>query len=174
MRKVFLILAIVVLLGGASSAFADGGNVNYTATSSADGQSFTFTFSEPSTITSLVTTTTVDLSAGSLNVVLPGSEVQFFDAAESGLFNVDFTLGGDSYEVEFFGAQIYSGLGSPYTLLTGAWPVTGGEFVVDGEEVACLSGGSVNAVAAPEPASLAMLGFGLFAVGALRKKARLA
>src|SRR6202161_1005950 len=67
MRKAFLILAMVVLLGGASSAFADGGNVNYTATSSTGGESFTFTFSEPSTITSLTTFTTVDFSEGSLH-----------------------------------------------------------------------------------------------------------
>jgi hypothetical protein len=172
MRKAFLILATVVLLGGASPAFADGGNVNYIATSSTGGESFTFTFSEPSTITSLTTFTTVDFSAGSLNLVLPGSEVQFFDSGESGLFNVDFTYLGFDYEVEFFGAQIYSGSGSPYTLLTGVFPVTGGEVLVDGEEIGTLWGGSVKAVAAPEPASLAMLGVGLAAVGALRKKIR--
>ena len=173
MRKAFLIVALVVLLGGASAAFADGGNVNYTATSSVEGESFTFSFSEPSTITSLITVTTVDLSAGGLNLVLPGSEVQFFSSGQMGLFNVDFSYMGESFEVEFFGAQSYSGSSSPYTLLTGIFPVMGGEIMIDGEEVATLSGGSVNAVPAPEPASLAMLGLGLAAVGALRKRTRL-
>jgi PEP-CTERM motif-containing protein len=174
MRKVFMILATVVLLGGASAAFADGGKVNYTATSSAEGESFTFTFSEPGTISSLTTTTTVDLSEGTLNVVLPGSEVQFFDLGESGLFNIDFDLGGNSYIVEFFGPQIYSGSSSPFKLLTGTFPVTGGYIILDGEDEVALSGGSVTAVGTPEPASLAMLGFGLAAIGALRRKARVA
>jgi len=174
-RKVFMILATVVLLGGASSAFADGGTVNYTATSSAEGEPFTITFSEPGTITSLITTTTVDLSAGGSNTVLPGSEVQFFDLAQSGLFNVDFSLGGNSFVVEFFGAQSYSGSSSPFTLLTGTFPVTGGVIIVDGgEDEVPLSGGTVTAVKSPEPVSLAMLGFGLAAIGALRKRTRVA
>ncbi|MGB8321980.1 MAG: PEP-CTERM sorting domain-containing protein [Candidatus Acidiferrum sp.] len=169
MRKALLFLAPLAFFVFASSAFADG--VDYTITTSVMGTPTAFAFSEPSTISSLDTTTDVNVE-GSL---FPSSEVIFYSQAQAGLLDVIFDIGTDSYDFAFFGPQIYSGNG-PFTLLTGTFPISSGLLYFDGAPVADLSGGSVTATptAAPEPATFALLGSGLFAVGFFRRKLRLA
>jgi hypothetical protein len=175
MRKTYLILAVVavLLLAGASTARADS-TIDYTVTTNIASEGYTFTFAEPGTITSLTTTTAVDLTAGGTNYAFPGATVQFFPLSSDGLFNIDFSYLGHSYEFEFFGAQSYSGSSSPYTLLTGIFPITGGDALLDGSPIAFINNGNVKAVGAPEPATFGLLGLGLAGLGMLRRRLRLA
>ena len=172
LRKALLFLAPLVFFVFASSAFADG--VDYTVTTSIMGTPITpiaFAFSEPSTISSLDTFTDVNVEGA----LFPNSEVIFYSQAQAGLLDVIFDIGTDSYDFAFFGPQIYSGNG-PFTLLTGTFPICNGILSIDDSPVADLTGGSVTATptAAPEPATFALLGSGLFAVGFFRRKFRLA
>jgi hypothetical protein len=159
LRKALLFLAPLVFFVFASSAFADG--VDYTVTTSIMGTPITpiaFAFSEPSTISSLDTFTDVNVEGA----LFPNSDVIF-------------DIGPDTYDFSFYGPQIYSGNG-PFTLLTGTFPICNGILSIDDSPVADLTGGSVTATptAAPEPATFALLGSGLFAVGFFRRKFRLA
>ena len=172
LRKALLFLAPLVFFVFASSAFADG--VDYTVTTSIMGTPITpiaFAFSEPSTISSLDTFTDVNVEGA----LFPNSEVIFYSQAEAGLLDVIFDIGPDTYDFSFYGPQIYSGNG-PFTLLTGTFPICNGILSIDDSPVADLTGGSVTATptAAPAPATFALLGSGLFAVGFFRRKFRLA
>src|SRR6266481_2688343 len=109
MRKFLMLLAPIVVLAFASGALAD--TINYTATGTTMGQSFTFTFSEPGTLTSLDTFTTANFTAGSLALTNLPAEVIFFSAADNGLLDIIVTLEGTTDTIEFFGDQIYSGTG---------------------------------------------------------------
>lgn len=170
MRKVLLILAPVLFLAFASAAFAD--TVNYTASSSIMGQSFTFTFSEPGTLSSLDTFVNVNFTGAGLTLTNLPAEVQFYSAADMGLFNLTVNIEGtDTFE--FLGDQSYSGTG-PFTLLTGNFPLSSafgfGDLVIGDNVVAAMDGGTVTATSAPEPATLGLLASGLFGLAALRRK----
>jgi len=170
LRKALFVLAPLAFLVFASSAFADG--INYTVTSGESGGIiFTFTFTEPSsTLSSLDTFTTATFidNADEFLSNIP-IEVIFLPTSESGLLDIKFNEFGQTIVWGFFGPQIYAGTSAPFTLLTGTFPVTGGLFVST-QFTTPLVGGSVAATAAPEPATLALLCSGLFAIGVLRPK----
>jgi PEP-CTERM motif len=156
-----------------TSAFADGGSVNYSGSVALSGDpGFSFSFSEPGTLTSLTTTTTVDITQGATNLVLNNSTVQYWSSGMGGMFDVDFTYLGSYYDLSLYGPQAYSGVSGPYTLLTGSTPVGGFLYLNNNVLPIDLVIGKVTAtsVAAPEPAGLAMLGLGIVALLAFRKK----
>ena len=113
-------------------------------------------------------------------IVIPNiqpAEVEFFSAPDMGLFDITATMGA-TVTFQFFGAQSYSGTG-PFTLLPGTFPLSSslgfGDVLIFGKFAGTFSGGTVTATTAtPEPATLALLGSGLFAMGGLRRKKRLA
>jgi hypothetical protein len=169
---------VVVLLRCASSALPD--SVNYgisgtiTGVPNAGNVPFLLTFSEPVMSTSLDTTVTVaGIASGSI-INVPGAEVRFCSKADEGLLNVIFNVNNNSYDFNFLGPQIYSGNNAPFTLLTGTFPATSATVVKLNNTFLAISGSTVTATTAtPEPATLALLGFGLCGIGALRKKIRL-
>jgi PEP-CTERM motif-containing protein len=174
-----LLFATAIVLFTCTSAFADGGSVNYTGNVSfvGDDPGFSFAFSEPATIPNptnaqpVVTTTTVDITQGPLKLVLPNSQVEFWDTDNMGLFDLDFTYLGTFYDLGLFGAQSYSTSGTSINLLAGNFPSTAGYILVDGVQVDTVSSANVTATAtAPEPAGLALLGLGIAALLMLRKK----
>ena len=174
MRRALLFVATMLFLT-CTSAFADGsGVVNFTGSATPlVGAPFTFSFSEPGTLSSLTTTTTVSLSTGSNNLVLPGAEVDFYGLGDKGLFDIDFDYGGNNYLIELFGLQSFSGTDAPYSLLTGNFKVTGGVIYINYNPYfpnPILKGKVTATATAPEPAGLAMLALGLAAVAGLRKR----
>jgi PEP-CTERM motif len=102
-----------------------------------------------------------------MSAVLPGSTVFFFSLADLGLFDIGFDFAGNTFLVQFFGPQLYSGTSAPFTLLTGTFLATSGDVIENDAETSTLSSGKVIA---PEPATLALLGFGIVGIGALRRK----
>jgi|HubBroStandDraft_2_1064218.scaffolds.fasta_scaffold702828_1 hypothetical protein len=172
MRRALLIAAALTLFM-CTSAFADSGTVNYTGNVNlGNDPGFSFSFSEPGTITSLITTTTITITQGPLQFSEPNSEVEFWSTGNDGLFDLEFSYLGSSYDIGLYGAQSYSTAGGSYKLLTGQFPITGGYFVENGEQVDYVTGGKVTAktVPSPEPAGIALLGLGIAALAMLRKK----
>jgi hypothetical protein len=88
-RKAIMILAVIVMLGEASAAFADGTNINYTMTGTiiSINQPATLTFSYPATLTSLTSFVPVTFTSGGSSTLLAG-EAKFFDFDNAGLFDV--------------------------------------------------------------------------------------
>jgi len=170
-----LLLAAALTLFTCTSAFADGGTVDFTGSVTfANDPGLSFSFSEPAKLTSLDTTTTLTITQFGAPIVLKNSEVEFWDSGSGGLFDLDFTYLGTFYDLSLYGAQSYSQSGGSYNLLTGNFPVTKGYIFLDDDPypVDYVTGGKVSATssAMPEPAELALLGLGIAALAMLRKK----
>lgn len=174
LRKVLFFLAPLVFFTFGSSTYADGINYTVASTSEINDLQFWFTFTLPSTVSSLDTFTTATFmdTADEFFTNLPTEVI--FPPSEPGQGLLEIKVHNSLFDgelFEFFGPQIYSGTSAPFTLLMGTFPVTGRLFISP-EFTTALVGGSVTATAAaiPEPGTLALLGSGLFAIGVLRRK----
>src|ERR1700751_4492397 len=133
MRNRIAILGLfVILLLAVQSAFADSvnyftsgtylnqppnaiGNGTPTTPLTAPGNTFSFSFSIPVPVSlsasdpltcspdCFTTIAPISYSSGSVSVTVPG-DVVFFDALSGGGLDINFTLGGNNYLFEFFGA----------------------------------------------------------------------
>lgn len=200
MKTLTCILALAILVLGLSvtSSRADGGSTSYVVDStfssttsmtpySAPGDSFSFTFTEPSTCTCGPFTSGFSLNAlvnysfGGTTFTNVPATVIYAPSSLFGLFDIQITVGGVIYDWYLNGAQIYSVTGATATLLPGSFPVTPGSlttglgsfFYDTNGDFGALTGGSVTATsvaAMPEPSALLMLICGCLALAALNRK----
>jgi hypothetical protein len=207
MRKVFGILTLLILVLTVSPAHADG-VVEYTVTGtyatgdafsltpvSRPGDSFLITFSVdptllppgPATGTSVATGITFDYtdSLGGITIFSltdqPGTATFYLAGLPGGLFDLDFSAGGDDLMLSLFGPDAGFIDGPIITLNTGVFPITpgddsgGGSLIGDSNTPGfdAVSSGTVTAVsstAVPEPSSLLLLGSGFLALGSFARK----
>jgi PEP-CTERM motif len=111
---------------------------------------------------------TITVGFGGSSTVVTGGVITFYPLSSLGLFDVDFSAGGNAFEWDFFGPQSY---GSSNNILLGTFPINSGSeelsaFNEDGEQIGTLDGGTVvvtagTCSATPEPSSLFLLGSGL-------------
>ncbi len=210
MRKVFGILALLVLVLTVSPAHADG-VVDYTVTGtyatgdgllstlvSRPGDSFTLSFSVdpaslpagpvsgPSTFAN-ITFDYADVLGGTTIFSLtdqPGTVIFYLAGtpdAPSGLFDLDFSFGGDDLLFSFLGNDAGFINGPILTLNTGNFAVipgdgtgfgslTGDMTTFDFTPVATGTVSAVSSTAVPEPSSLLLLGSGFLALGSFARK----
>lgn len=154
---------------------------------SVPGSTFTFTFSEPDTLTSLDTNVAVTYTvAGCPTCSFSGTgEVQFFPQAQNGLFDIVVlnSVDSDTYLWSFFGPQIYSGSSAPFSLMPGTFnindsstppPSTFDDSLGAGVYSGTFTAGTVvatsTAAAVPEPSLLLLLSAGLLGLGSMRRR----
>jgi hypothetical protein len=207
MRKVFGILTLFVLVLTVSPAHADG-VVEYTVSGtyatgdaflstpiSNPGDSFLITFSVdpallpagPASGTSVSTGVTFDYtdSLGGTTIFSltdqPGTATFYLAGPSGGLFDLDFSAGGDDLVLSLFGPDAGFIDGPIITLNTGIFPITPGDDFGVGSLIGdfntlgfdAVSSGTVTAVsstAVPEPSSLLLLGSGFLALGSFARK----
>jgi hypothetical protein len=193
-----LAVAILILGLGATVARADGGATSYTVDNtfsstttatpfSAPSDSFTFTFSLPSTCTcgpfgsGFSENALVNYTFGGTSFTNVPATIMYAPSSLDGLFDIMITSGGQTYDWYLTGAQIYSVSGSTATLLNGMFPITpfhpsdgsGSVFYDLSGDYGGLTGGTVMASstsAVPEPSPLLLLLCGCASLVGLSRK----
>jgi len=193
-NRIAVVGLFIVLLLAVQTAFANS-VVNYvtsgtynsatpTTPLTAPGNTFSFSFSVPTPVSlsasdaiSFTTIVPVSYSSGSFTGTVSGTGVIFFTAIQGGGFDINATVGGNSYLWEFFGAQtLFSGTISNPTLLTGSFFYGGLSLGFNGSSgVIVNTNGTIVAsspvTTVPEPGTLTLLGTGIVAfAGAVRRK----
>jgi hypothetical protein len=182
---VLLLAGFAVMAGSARAGSVDNFVVTstYTASTSPSGFSgpsdaITFNFSLPSSLPSrlLDTGITVTVSFGGTTTTVMSGMAQFYSASEDGLFDLDFFFGGNAYDWEFFGPQLYN---SSNIFLVGIFDINSGtqalsRLDVDGNTIGNLDGGTVvissATPAVPEPPSLLLLATGLLGLAPIIRR----
>ncbi|HST09978.1 MAG TPA: PEP-CTERM sorting domain-containing protein [Terriglobales bacterium] len=197
---VVLLLAVQPAFANSVNYFTSGtylpfppdaaGNGTPTTPLTAPGNTFSFSFSVPLPVSlsasdpltcspgCFTTILPISYSSGSVSVTVPGTAVVFFDSLSGGGLDINFTLGGNNYLFEFFGAlPFFNGSTSNPTLLTGSFFYGGLSFGFNGSPGDIVNtNGTITATsptAVPEPGSLTLLGTGIVVItGAIRRKFR--
>ena len=172
----FAVFPIAAHAGPVENFFVTSTYTSGTASSafSSAGSTITFSFSVPDSISGGATDNNVNMVVGfDGHNYAELASVTFFSSSDLGLFNIDFTSGGNFYEWDFFGPQSFTstGLLSPGIYQINSGSQTSSQFFVNGNESGDLEGGRVNVEGpTPEPASLFLFGTGLLGLAPLIRK----